>query len=235
MLTKKVLVAVLAATIASTSFAFSLDSVKKVAVGARTACTFAGETATEEGLAKEQKKLQANTSAVSKKILAAQSKLAEALDLKQVAANVEAQMKTIKKGNISSDNLKKVTTVSADADKAIEEQMKKIDSLDASQKKMLGESLAEYADAALGTAQISAKTVQAGAATACIVSQNPTNAVRIKKQLGFLASSAKTLPGFSKDLITTGFSYVKLAKDFGIDTSAATEKLKSASKIKFEK
>lgn len=235
MLKQKLLAVALMAAVSTSALAFSLDSVTKVAAGGAAACTFAGSTATKEGLAKEQKKMQADTKQVSQQILGAQTQLAEALNLKQVAANVQAQLNTVKKGNINGDKLDKVKSTSKDADKAIQAELKKIDTLSAEQKKKVSASLDKYGSAALGTAKIAGKTALAGAATACMLRADPTKAASLSSQLDYIVDSAKTLPGFSKDLIKTGFSYIKLAKKYDIDVKGLEKNLNAAKNFKAEK
>lgn len=233
---QKILTVAALAALSTTAMAFpSLDSVAKGVVVTQQACTMAGKNIDEKGLASVQKDLLANTKKVSQNYLGAQLMLAEALDLKEQTAILKAQADTLKKGSTNADKLEKVTTVGADAGKAIEAQLKKMDKLSEAQKKKVSESLAKYGSAALGTAQVAAKTVAASGVVVCLASQDPVGAVKLKNKFGFVADAALTLPSFSKDLVTTGFSYAKLLKSFDVDTSAFEKQLKQAAKIKIEK
>ena len=228
MLKQKLLVIGLMAALSTTAMGFSLDSVVKGAAVASEVCKFAGKAIDEKGLGPIQQGLVKSAKQVSQDYLGAQSKLASALNMKEAVAQLKAQADVLKKGNINSDKLEKVTTVGAAAGEAIEKQLKEAEKLTDKQKEEVKKSLSKYGDAALGTAGLAGKTLLASGAVLCVASNNPLNAMKIKDKFSFVGDAASTLPGFAGDLITTGFSYVKLLKRFDIDTSAFEKQLKNA-------
>lgn len=235
MVKQKILAAFIVAALSSGAYAFSLGGLTDAVKGGAQACMLGGKTVTAEDLTKLQKGYQANTKKVSAQLLGAQKDLAAALGLKEQAANAEAQLKTLKKGNITADKLEKVTTVSADVDKAIQAKAKELDKLSETQKKQVSKSLGQYGSGALGTARVTGEIVLAGAAVSCVAMGDPLNAPKLKKNLGFIADSALALPGFTKDLITTGFSYAKLFKNYGVDVSSLEKSMKQAQNVTAEK
>lgn len=235
MFKQKLIILGLMAAFSTTAFSFSLDSISKKAAIANEVCKYAGKEISEKNLVSIQKGILGDTKKVSQNYLGAQAKLANALNLKEAAATIEAQNKLLKKGNINADKLDKTTTVGGDATKAIEAQLKKVEQLTADQKKKVSESLGQYGDAALGTALVAGKTVLASGAVLCVASNDLAKAGKIKSNYSYLIDAASTLPGFSKDLITTGFSYIELLKSFDVDTSVLEKKLKQASKVKIDK
>lgn len=192
----------------------------------------AGKKMSAEDLVQAQKTLQSDSKVVSTKILGAQQNLASALDLKQTVAEIQAQLQTIKKGNITADQLEKVTSISQEADQAINAGFEDVKELTDQQKQKVQKSLNEYAGAALVTAKIATNATQAGLGLTQylrdVTVSNPSKVSDLKGQFGFLADASATLPGFTAELIETGFSYLQLAKSHGIDVTEAENKLKEA-------
>lgn len=193
----------------------------------------AGKKMSAEDLIQAQKTLQADSKVVSTKILGAQQNLASALDLKQMVAEIQAQLQTIKTGNITADQLNKVTSISQEADEAINARFEDTKELTEQQKQKVQKSLSEYAGAALYTAKIATNAAQAGLGLTQYLRDttvsNPSKIGDLKGQFSFLTEASSTLPGFTADLIETGFSYLKLAKSYGVDVSEAENALKEAS------
>lgn len=191
-----------------------------------------GKKMSAEDLVQAQKTLQADSKVVSTKILGAQQNLASALDLKKMVAEIQAQLQTIKTGNITADQLEKVTTISQDADEAINARLEDTKQLTEEQKQKVQKSLGEYAGAALFTAKIAANAAQTGLGLTQylrdIAVSNPTKVAEMKGQFGFLADASATLPGFTADLIETGWSYTNLLKSYGVDVSGAEKMLTEA-------
>lgn len=234
MMKRKLLVAAMVASLSTLTLVgcSNLGSVMQGVQGLSAAANLSGAPTTEAELAQAQKSIAADTKTVSAKILGAQTSLAQALDLKEMAANIEAQLKTVKRGNITADQLEKITTVSAQADEAINSRFEDVKELTDQQKEKVSESLNHYAGAALGTAKVAAKAAHTGLGlTEFLKNQmisNPSGLTDLKSKFGFLAEAGSSLPTFCADLISTGFSYVKLAKNYGIDTSAAEDQLLKA-------
>ena len=202
MMKRKLLVAAMVASLSSLTLVgcSSLGSVMQGVQGVSAAANLSGAPTTEAELAQAQKSIAADTKTVSAEILGAQTSLAKALDLKEMAANIEAQLKTVKRGNITADQLEKITTVSAQADEAINTRFEDVKELTDQQKAKVSESLNHYAGAALGTAKVAAKAAHTGLGlTEFLKNQmltNPSGLTNLKSKFGFLAEAGSSLPSF---------------------------------------
>lgn len=164
-----------------------------------------------------------DTQAVAVNVAGAQKKLHEALGYKEKAAELNDYIKSAKSGNVDGDYLKKLTTVSAQADEALLKELAEVKVLSAKQKVMVGASLVDYAKGVYGTAKLAVNAAKAGKEAANMIKRDWTKALQLKNQFAYVLDAAVNLPPFATQLIETGVGYIDLAKKLGVDTSAASK------------
>jgi len=188
-----------------------------------------GEAVSEKTLLANQKALKAEVKAFISSLSVAQINLAQALGLKTQAAELRQSAKAFATGVVSSESLDKTSTVSQQANAAIEEAMKKAEAFTEKQKKKVSESLDKYASAAVSTMRVGGIAGKsASQLTSTIASGKVTDVEKLKQQMSFTVDAASNIPPFASDLVKMGWNYIELAKERGVDTTKAAETLKSA-------
>ena len=160
----------------------------------------------------------------------AQSDLAKAFNLNDLASELETQKTALKSGNLTSDAAKKVVELSEKANEAIEEKMKEQTELDAQSKKKVGTALVKYSVGTAGTAMLINTAKNVATDTSRYVSSLPwtqrANALSGDMTVAF--NVAKEIPTLSKNLISTGNNFVEYATKQGIDVKKAKTEMSKA-------
>lgn len=232
MSTSKTFKILTAALMASTVCACSLDSLKGVGdLGSSTEKAGKQATVDAKAVTAQGAKLVTSYAVAMAGVTEAQKDLAKAYKLDDLAKELDAQQKSLKSGNIkTSDDADKIVELSEKANKAITEKMEEKTELDSASKTLVSTALVKYGVGAASTAVLVKSSADFAKNTKTYVSSLPWTQKASALTVGDLpvaVSVSKEVPSLAKDLVTTGKTFVELAKEQGIDTSKAQKQMSS--------
>ena len=209
----------------------SIDSLKDATSLASSSQTNAEKSTVDvEALSITGAKLVASYAVAMAGVTEAQSDLANAFNLGDLAKELETQKTALKSGNLTSDDTEKVVELSEKANKAIEEKMKEQTNLDSEAKKKVGSAIVKYSVGTAGTAMLINTAKNVVTDTGSYVSSLPwtQRASALTGDMTIALNVAKEIPSLSKNLITTGNSFVEYATAQGIDVKKAKSEMSKA-------
>lgn len=211
---------------------FSMDGLTDAASSLASSTTSEAQSATVDvnTLSAQGAKLVASYALAMSGVTEAQSDLAKAFNLNDLATELDAQQTALKSGNLTSDEAEKVVELSEKANNLLEEKMNEKTELDAQAKEQVGSALLKYSAGTAGTAMLikSAKDMvtDTGSYIAALPWSQKANA--LSGDLTAALNIAKEIPSLSANLISTGNSFVKYATSQGIDVSGAEKEMSKA-------
>lgn len=220
----------IAAMVISPICGCSIDGLKDISNFSSSAEQSAQDaTVNVEALSAQGAKLIVGYATAMAGVTEAQADLAKAYNLDNLASELSAQRTALKSGNITSDTAEKVVEVSEKANKAIEEKMKEQTELDAASKVTVAKALAKYSVGTAGTAMLAKTASDVVTNTKSYLSSLPwtQRANALTGDMTVALNIAKEVPSLSKNLVTTGKSFVEYATAQGVDTTKAQKQMSS--------
>lgn len=205
-----------------------LSDVAKMATSSETEAKKA--TVDVDAVSAQGAKLVASYALAMAGVSEAQADLAEAFNLGDLAGELKNQQTALKSGNLTADEAEKVVELSEKANEAIEGKMKEQIALDDQAKSKVGSALVKYSAGAAGTAMLISSAKDVVTNTGEYVASLPLaqKATALTGDLSVALNVAKEIPSLSKNLISTGGSFIEYATAQGIDVSAAQSEMSKA-------
>lgn len=148
-----------------------------------------------------------------KQVLTAQTHFAEALGLKDQVDLLKAEQQALGSGTVDTDRLKKISEVSANAQRAIDERQKAQPELDAQSREAYGKGLVSLFDG-LKTGR---EVVQNAQAVSSGLGRNPMGLVGTGRTAAYVVKEA---PGYIRNLQESAKLALQFGRDNGVQAPA---------------
>lgn len=178
-----------------------------------------GSGPTVEEVANTQEQLLTDYVGAATNINTAQTKMSEALGLKEEVAALEEAAGALSSGSVTDeDAIEKHQETSRSANEAIQKKLKSADELSGDSKRLLAESAIPYA-AGLKKTQDLAERFQPfmESASSAIENASMANTMSAKDKLGAGMYVATNLPGFLSDLMGTSQTYLEYMQNNNVE------------------
>lgn len=179
-----------------------------------------------DNLNNEQAKLKKRLVNAMMHMLSAQVKVLDATGDKEAAGKAANQVKVLKAGNVQDEEIDKSVALTEENDKAIAEKEKSMNEMDASSKKKVASALIPYALGVVDISKLNSDFANwLNRAQSKLSSASVTNALSLKRDLGFGLNIAPKLPSLTSQTTSTTHKLLAFCKSNELETKGAEDAL----------